>query len=203
LRLIIQGVDVAALRPWFGGMRRRFRRRLPRTNGLRSRSTAKPCAAVSTAFSDRKAAHKLSALRQAAQIVLGHLMVEEKNNEIPAAPELIGALGLKGCVFTLNAEHAQGAGRQSAPELRLRPRIGSDWRRRTRETLAKQFHVSTASNPISPEDQRADRSSDPGLFTGAAKTALTDNLDKNPIQIVALHWDQSPIDGPPPARARR
>jgi hypothetical protein len=59
------------------------------------------------AFSDRKAAHMMSALRQADQIVLGHLMVEEKSNEIPAAPELIEALGLKDCVFTLDAEHAQ------------------------------------------------------------------------------------------------
>jgi hypothetical protein len=59
------------------------------------------------AFSDRKAAHMMSALRQADQIVLGHLMVDEKSNEIPAAPELIEALGLKGCVFTLDAEHTQ------------------------------------------------------------------------------------------------
>ena len=34
-------------------------------------------------------------------------MVAEKSNEIPAAPELIEGLGLKGCVFTLDAEHAQ------------------------------------------------------------------------------------------------
>jgi len=59
------------------------------------------------AFADKKAAHMLSALRHADQIVLGHLMVEEKSNEIPAAPELIEALGLKGCVFTLDAAHCQ------------------------------------------------------------------------------------------------
>ena len=59
------------------------------------------------AFRDRKAAHMLSALRQADQIVLGHLMVDEKSNEIPAAPELIEVLGLKGCLFTLDAEHCQ------------------------------------------------------------------------------------------------
>jgi hypothetical protein len=59
------------------------------------------------AFCDRKAAHMLSALRQADQIVLGHLMVDEKSNEIPAAPELIEALGLQGCLFTLDAEHCQ------------------------------------------------------------------------------------------------
>ena len=69
------------------------------------------------AFSDRKAAHMMSALRQADQIVLGHLMVAEKSNEIPAAPELIEALGLKGCVFTLDAEHAQKI-------VRARDRLG-------------------------------------------------------------------------------
>ena len=59
------------------------------------------------AFADKKAAHMLSALRHADRIVLGQMMVEEKSNEIPAAPELIEALGLKGCVFTLDAEHCQ------------------------------------------------------------------------------------------------
>jgi len=49
----------------------------------------------------------LTTEHEADQIVLGHLMVDEKSNEIPAAPELIEALGLKGCVFTLDAEHAQ------------------------------------------------------------------------------------------------
>jgi hypothetical protein len=59
------------------------------------------------AFADRKAAHMLSALRHADRIVLGHMMVEEKSNEIPSAPELIEAVGLTGCVFTLDAEHCQ------------------------------------------------------------------------------------------------
>jgi hypothetical protein len=59
------------------------------------------------AFCDRKAAHMMSALRHADQIVLGHLMVEEKSNEIPAAPKLIEALGLTDCLFTLDAEHCQ------------------------------------------------------------------------------------------------
>ena len=59
------------------------------------------------AFADKKAAHMLSTLRQADRIVLGFLTAEEKSNEIPAAPELIEALGLKGCVFTLDAAHCQ------------------------------------------------------------------------------------------------
>ena len=49
----------------------------------------------------------MSALRQTDRIVLGHLMVEDKSKEIPAAPDLIEALGLTGCVFTLDAEHTQ------------------------------------------------------------------------------------------------
>jgi hypothetical protein len=59
-------------------------------------------------FSDRKAAQMMSALRQADQIVLDCLMVEEKSKQIPAVSELIEALGPKGCVFMLDAEHAHG-----------------------------------------------------------------------------------------------
>ena len=49
----------------------------------------------------------LSALRQADQIVLAHVLVDDKSNEIPAAPELIEALGVTGCLFTLDAAHCQ------------------------------------------------------------------------------------------------
>jgi predicted transposase YbfD/YdcC len=35
-------------------------------------------------------------LRQVDRILLGRLMVEEKSNEIRAAPDLIEALGVKG-----------------------------------------------------------------------------------------------------------
>jgi len=59
------------------------------------------------AFCDRKAAHMMTALRHADQIVLAHVMVAEKSNEIPTAPELIEALGVKDRLFTLDAEHCQ------------------------------------------------------------------------------------------------
>jgi hypothetical protein len=107
LRLIIQGVDPAALEAAF----RRHASAIstpPASDELVAIAIdGKTLRGSFDAFSDRKAAHMLSALRQADQIVLGHLMVDEKSNEIPAAPELIEALGLKGCVFTLDAEHAQ------------------------------------------------------------------------------------------------
>jgi DDE_Tnp_1-associated len=107
LRLILQGIDPASLEEAF----RRHAASIetpPSPEGLVAIAVdGKTLRGSFDAFCDRKAAHMLSALRQADQIVLGHLMVEEKSNEIPAAPELIEALGLKGCLFTLDAEHCQ------------------------------------------------------------------------------------------------
>jgi hypothetical protein len=59
------------------------------------------------AFHDRKAAHLLSAFAADGQIILGHLAIAEKSNEIPAAQEMIATLGLTGRLFTLDAKHCQ------------------------------------------------------------------------------------------------
>jgi hypothetical protein len=59
------------------------------------------------AFHDRKAAHVLSAFAADGQIILGHLAVSQKSNEIPAAQDMIAALGLTGRLFTLDALHCQ------------------------------------------------------------------------------------------------
>ena len=59
------------------------------------------------AFADRKAAHVLSAFAVDHQIILAHEVIDEKSNEIPAAQALIGAMGLSGRVFTLDAMHCQ------------------------------------------------------------------------------------------------
>src|ERR1035437_7585540 len=58
-------------------------------------------------FHDRKAAHLLSAFAADGQIILGHLAIAEKSNEIPAAQEMIATLGLTGRLFTLDAMHCQ------------------------------------------------------------------------------------------------
>ena len=103
----LQGVDPAALEAAFRQHASSISAPIP-SDGLSAIAVdGKTLRGSFDAFSDRKAAHMMSALRQADQIVLGHLMVAEKSNEIPAAPELIEGLGLKGCVFTLDAEHAQ------------------------------------------------------------------------------------------------
>jgi hypothetical protein len=107
LRNILQGVDPNALETAFRA----------HASSMAPASTPAGMVAIAIdgktlrgsfdAFADQKAAHMLSALRHVDQIVLGHLMVGEKSNEIPTAPELIEALGVKGCVFTLDAEHCQ------------------------------------------------------------------------------------------------
>jgi len=59
------------------------------------------------AFNDRKAAHVLSAFAADDALILGHLEVDEKSNEIPAARAMIEALALSGRLFTLDAMHCQ------------------------------------------------------------------------------------------------
>ncbi len=117
LRLIIQGVDPTALEAAFRQHALSISTPPPSIGLTAIAIDGKTLRGSFDAFSDRKATHMMSALRQADQIVLGHLMVDEKSNEIPAAPELIEALGLKGCVFTLDAEHAQ-------KNVRARDRLG-------------------------------------------------------------------------------
>lgn len=107
LRLILQGIDPTGLETAFR-LHASTIEAPPSPEGLVAVAVdGKTLRGSFDAFHDRKAAHMMSALRQADQIVLGHLMVEEKSNEIPAAPDLIEALGLTAAVFTLDAEHCQ------------------------------------------------------------------------------------------------
>jgi len=108
LRDILHGVDPKALEAAFRAHASAITSTAPPREGLVAVAVdGKTLRGSFDAFADKKAAHMLSALRQADQIVLGHMMVGEKSNEIPAAPDLIEALGVKGCVFTLDAEHTQ------------------------------------------------------------------------------------------------
>lgn len=56
---------------------------------------------------DRKAAHLVSAFSDESLIVLGHIEVSDKSNEIPSVQELIKELGLRDRVFTMDAMHCQ------------------------------------------------------------------------------------------------
>ena len=107
LRLILRGGDPVALEAAFR-LHASTIARPPASDSLTAIAIdGKTLRGSFDAFRDRKAAHMMSALRQTDRIVLAHVMVAEKSNEIPAAPELIEALGLKDCLFTLDAEHCQ------------------------------------------------------------------------------------------------
>ena len=58
-------------------------------------------------FQDQKAAQMLSAFCQSEHLILGHLPVSTKTNEIPVAQQLIEELGLEGCLYTFDALHCQ------------------------------------------------------------------------------------------------
>ena len=58
-------------------------------------------------FTDKKATHLVSAFDIESALVLGHIEVDDKSNEIPAVERLIGELGLAGCVVTADAMHCQ------------------------------------------------------------------------------------------------
>ncbi len=59
------------------------------------------------AFNDQRAAHVLSAFAVDDALILGHLEVDGKSNEIPAAQAMIETLELEGRLFTMDAMHCQ------------------------------------------------------------------------------------------------
>jgi DDE_Tnp_1-associated len=109
VRFILRGLDGAELE-------RAFRQHAADLSASATGEAGAPaCVAIDgktlrgsfDAFSDRKAAHVLSAFTHDGQIILGHLAINEKSNEIPAAQDMIATLGLTGRLFTLDAMHAQ------------------------------------------------------------------------------------------------
>jgi DDE_Tnp_1-associated len=109
LRFILRGLDGAQLE-------RAFRQHAAELQTPITEDGAAPiCVAIDgktlrgsfDAFNDRKATHVLSAFASDGQIILGHLAIAEKSNEIPAAQDMITTLGLSGRLFTLDAMHAQ------------------------------------------------------------------------------------------------
>jgi hypothetical protein len=58
-------------------------------------------------FNDRKAAQVLHAFDVEAGLVLAHIDITEKSNEIPAAQQLLGELNVTHAIITLDAMHCQ------------------------------------------------------------------------------------------------
>ena len=66
-------------------------------------------------FSDQKAAHLVRAFATDSALVLGHLEIDDKSNEIPAVQRLLGELGLAESVITVDAMHCQKKPSKSPP----------------------------------------------------------------------------------------
>ncbi len=110
IRTILHGLEPA-------DMERVFRAHAAELSGTEPGEDVEPLAVVAIdgktlrhsfdAFNDRQAAHVLSAFAVDDALILGHLQVDEKSNEIPAAQSMIEALALEGRLFTLDAMHCQ------------------------------------------------------------------------------------------------
>ena len=110
VRTILRGLDG-------GDMERVFRAHAAQLNGGAASADTGQLGVVAIdgkalrhsfdAFNDQKAAHVLSAFSADDALILGHLEVDEKSNEIPAAQELIKALALEGRLYTMDAMHCQ------------------------------------------------------------------------------------------------
>lgn len=107
LRYILQGLDPAAVEQIF----RRHAAGLKPPGGTGPRRSialdGKVLRRSFDQFTDRKAAQVLHAFDTGTNLVLAHLEIDDKSNEIPAAQRLLGELDLAGHIVTLDALHCQ------------------------------------------------------------------------------------------------
>jgi hypothetical protein len=105
IRRFLLKIDPAAIEEV---VRRHAEKQLPSTPGIRFIAMdGKALRGSASRVMDLRARQLVSAFTQDDLIILGHLEVSEKSNEIPAVQKLIESLGLSGRVFTLDALHCQ------------------------------------------------------------------------------------------------
>ena len=108
IRYIITGIDPAAIEA-------SFRRHAGQLQAVRNKPghgsiaiDGKTLRGSFDNFNDRSAAQVLSAFATDTDLVLAHIEIEEKSNEIPAAQKLLAELGVpEGIFVTLDAMHCQ------------------------------------------------------------------------------------------------
>ena len=124
IRYILQGLDPAAVEQVF----RRHAAGLQDSTGDPSHRTialdGKTLRRSFDSFADRKAAQVLHAFNVEAGLVLAHIEIDEKSNEIPAAQRLLGELQIAACTVTLDAIHCQK--KPSRPPPRRKHRSSSN-----------------------------------------------------------------------------
>ena len=107
IRYILQGLDPKAVEQAF---RRHAAGLLDGTVGASQRTIALDGKVLRRSFdnfTDRKAAQLLHAFDTKAGLVLAHIDIDEKSNEIPAAQQLLGELQVAHSTITLDALHCQ------------------------------------------------------------------------------------------------
>jgi hypothetical protein len=121
IRYILQGLDPAAVEA-------SFRRHAALLQAARATSgqgsialDGKTLRGSFDNFRDRAAAQVLSAFATDTALVLAHIDIAEKSNEIPAAQKLLAELGLAdGAIVTMDALHCQKKPSRSRPRPILR-----------------------------------------------------------------------------------
>jgi hypothetical protein len=110
LRTIISGLDAAAVE-------RAFRRHAAELNAVKSSKAGAVCRVLALdgkvlkgsfdAFHDSAAKQVLSAFAADTALVLAHIEIDEKSNEIPAAQRLLEELDVGDHIVTCDAMHCQ------------------------------------------------------------------------------------------------
>jgi len=115
IRDILRALDSKNIEKAFRGHVRSLLREAsgPARSGLVIAVDGKTLRGSFDGFEDRNAAHMLFAFSHDERIILGHLEVDEKSNEIPAARKMIKELGLSERVYTMDAMHCQKNFRRS------------------------------------------------------------------------------------------
>ena len=107
IRYILQGLDPKAVEQVFrrhaAGLLDGATRSSPRTIAL----DGKVLRGSFDNFTDRKAAQLLHAFDTKVGLILAHIDIDEKSNEIPAAQQLLGELDVARTTITLDALHCQ------------------------------------------------------------------------------------------------
>lgn len=69
--------------------------------------TVRPCYGKGKKGKGQGAIHTVSAWARENRLVLGQIKIDDKSDEITAIPKLLDALGVSGCVVTIDAMGAQ------------------------------------------------------------------------------------------------
>jgi hypothetical protein len=107
IRYVLQGLDPAAVEPVFRRHAAGLRHGADHTSHRTIAFDGKTLRRSFDNFTDRKAAQVLHAFNVDAGLVLAHIEIDEKSNEIPAAQRLLSELQVADCTVTLDAIHCQ------------------------------------------------------------------------------------------------